>query len=359
MTTKYQVFLSSTYEDLKSERAEVIRATLEMGHIPVGMEMFSAADDEQWKIITRTIDQSDYYIVIVGHRYGSLVEGISYTEKEYDYAVEQGIPVLGFVIDDAAPWPRDRMETEAGAVAALTSFKSKVRRKPVAFWTSADDLHSKVAVSLMKAIVANPRPGWIRSTEGVPPSVMTELSRLSSENADLRRQLGRMHADAKDEEKAIENQLVQTLSNNNRRVAIKKAGQTTWTEIKHVSLLSIFAILAPELMIEKSVDSASRMLSISLVSKEELAGALPATSYPIASNTLKNWLADLAALELVEPSKRKHVVSDNNEYWTLTTYGRHVYIRLRRLALEAGVPLATPRPEPSDSGANDEVNVGE
>ena len=90
MNPKYQIFVSSTYDDLKKERDEVIKAILEMGHIPVGMEMFSAADEEQWKIITRQIDQSDYYVVIVAHRYGSVTsEGLSYTEKEYDYAVQR------------------------------------------------------------------------------------------------------------------------------------------------------------------------------------------------------------------------------------------------------------------------------
>lgn len=51
MSVKYQVFISSTYEDLREERDQVVRAILEMGHIPVGMEMFSAADEEQWKIM--------------------------------------------------------------------------------------------------------------------------------------------------------------------------------------------------------------------------------------------------------------------------------------------------------------------
>ena len=86
---KYQIFISSTYEDLKEERDEVIKAVLEMGHIPVGMEMFSAADEEQWKLITRQIDQTDYYVVIVAHRYGSVIGKKSYTEKEYEYAVKK------------------------------------------------------------------------------------------------------------------------------------------------------------------------------------------------------------------------------------------------------------------------------
>jgi hypothetical protein len=77
VATKYQIFVSSTYEDLKSERNQVIRAVLEMGHIPVGMEMFSAADEQQWQIISRHIDESDYYAVIVAHRYGSMTDGIS------------------------------------------------------------------------------------------------------------------------------------------------------------------------------------------------------------------------------------------------------------------------------------------
>ena len=83
MNVKYQIFVSSTYEDLSKERDKVIKAILEMGHIPVGMEMFSAADEEQWKIIARQIEECDYYVVIIAHRYGSLDDAISYTEKEY------------------------------------------------------------------------------------------------------------------------------------------------------------------------------------------------------------------------------------------------------------------------------------
>lgn len=96
MLTKYQIFISSTYEDLKEERERVIGAILEMGQIPVGMEMFNAANESQWNIIKRRIEQSDYYLVIVANRYGSADDdGVSYTEKEYDYAVAQGVPAIG------------------------------------------------------------------------------------------------------------------------------------------------------------------------------------------------------------------------------------------------------------------------
>ena len=91
---KYQVFISSTYTDLVKDREKISKQILTLYHFPIGMEMFSAGDNDQWTVITNTIDKSDYYVIILGHRYGSLAEdGFSYTEKEYDYATSKGIPI--------------------------------------------------------------------------------------------------------------------------------------------------------------------------------------------------------------------------------------------------------------------------
>lgn len=187
MSPKYQIFISSTYEDLKAERDQVIKAVLEMGHIPVGMEMFSAADEEQWKIIQRQIDSSDYYVVIVAHRYGSMTDGISYTEKEYDYAISQGVPALGFVIDNSAEWPHSKYDTDSIKIEALQLFKSKVKAKPVQFWKSSGDLHAQVAIALMKTFNTQPRPGWIRADTSIGPEVSEEIARLSRENSKLQK----------------------------------------------------------------------------------------------------------------------------------------------------------------------------
>lgn len=134
MKTKFQIFVSSTYEDLKAERDVVIKAILEMGNIPVGMEMFSAGDEQQWELIKRQIDDCDYYVVILAHRYGSMDGAISYTEKEYDYAVQKGIPALGFIIHDDAHWAKSKMDSENIKQQALVAFKEKVKKKMVDFW---------------------------------------------------------------------------------------------------------------------------------------------------------------------------------------------------------------------------------
>lgn len=88
------MFISSIYEDLKEERKKGQDTILEMYQFSIGMEMFSATDEEQWEIIQETIDSSDFYVLIIDHRYGSVISegeyaGISYTEKEFMYALKK------------------------------------------------------------------------------------------------------------------------------------------------------------------------------------------------------------------------------------------------------------------------------
>ncbi|MCR9883896.1 DUF4062 domain-containing protein, partial [Vibrio alginolyticus] len=72
MEKRYQVFVSSTFADLQEERQQVIQALMEMDCIPAGMELFPATDEEQWEFIKRIIDDCDYYLLIIGGRYGSV-----------------------------------------------------------------------------------------------------------------------------------------------------------------------------------------------------------------------------------------------------------------------------------------------
>lgn len=129
MEKKYQVFISSTYVDLKEERKKICDAVLTLYQIPIGMEMFSAADEEQWEIIKSHIDDTDFYVLIIGNRYGSVIKdgpdaGISYTEKEYNYAVDNGVPVLAFLIDEEVPVKPSFVEKKYQD--ELAAFKEKV-----------------------------------------------------------------------------------------------------------------------------------------------------------------------------------------------------------------------------------------
>ena len=46
MNKRYQIFISSTYEDLIEERRKVIQAVLKLYHFPIGTEMFHADNAE-------------------------------------------------------------------------------------------------------------------------------------------------------------------------------------------------------------------------------------------------------------------------------------------------------------------------
>lgn len=159
MEKKYQVFISSTYEDLKEERKNVIETLLMIDCIPAGMEAFCAADEEQFEYIKKVIDLCDYYVLIIGKRYGSIspITGKSYTEMEYDYAKSKNIPVFVFPVNNNVKKQEDEHKSE------LKSFRQKAYGKTMgATWRNADELGKKVAISLEKAIRKSDRPGWIR-----------------------------------------------------------------------------------------------------------------------------------------------------------------------------------------------------
>lgn len=169
MEKKYQIFISSTYEDLKEERRKVQDTILSMYQFPIGMEMFSAGNEEQWEIIQETIDSSDYYVLIIGYRYGSVIEkgeyaGISYTQKEFQYALSKKVPVLAFLIDDKVPVTPDKMENDVVKKQKLVEFKNEVKDgRMVEWWTSPEDLAIKVMNAFNKQISRGKRPGWIRA----------------------------------------------------------------------------------------------------------------------------------------------------------------------------------------------------
>lgn len=169
---KYQIFISSTYEDLKEEREAVRDGILSIRQFPVGMETFGASSRNQWDVIKDTIDESDYYVLIVGHKYGSEItegefKGISYTEREYRYAKEKEIPILAFIKKDDNVQESEK-ESDPHRLAKLADFKSDVMdHRTVAFWSSKYDLKPTVISSLHQEFDVNKRPGWIRGGSGV------------------------------------------------------------------------------------------------------------------------------------------------------------------------------------------------
>ena len=188
MDTKYQIFVSSTFVDLKEERRVVLSAVQDMGDIPSGMEMFPATDEEQFNFIKRIIDNCDYYVVIIAGKYGSLApDGLSYTEKEYDYAVSKGIHVLAFVRNEDAI-EKENKEQDAEKKLKLEKFKAKVQTgRVVKPWNNKQDLVYSVVISLNQEKTAYPAIGWIRANQALSNENLIELNELRKEVDELRK----------------------------------------------------------------------------------------------------------------------------------------------------------------------------
>ncbi|WP_353560863.1 DUF4062 domain-containing protein [Pyruvatibacter sp. HU-CL02332] len=188
MEKRYQVFVSSTYADLKDERNEIIRTLLNLDCIPAGMEIFPASDDEQWRFIQGVIDDCDYYIIVIGGRYGSLSEdGIGYTEKEFDYAVAKGIPVLAFIHSKPDSISVEKSDIDPVLRAKLDDFREKVcTGRLVKMWEDSSGLAGLVTVSLVDAIKRFPAVGWVRGEGVASEGLLREINELRKENDSLK-----------------------------------------------------------------------------------------------------------------------------------------------------------------------------
>lgn len=185
---KYQVFISSTYADLAEERKKILDVLFMADCIPAGMEAFVAADTEQFEVIKKVIDLCDYYVLIIGKRYGSIHPGTgkSYAEMEYDYAIERGIPVLVFAIDENIELASDKVETNKSKIEKLKMFRTKAMTNRLAsIWATPEDLTGKLAISIMKARTEIKRPGWQRAVDFDEASLRREIMELKNENKRL------------------------------------------------------------------------------------------------------------------------------------------------------------------------------
>lgn len=176
-----QVFISSTYKDLIEERQHAVQAILSADHIPAGMELFKAGDEDQLTVIKKWIDDSDIYLLILGGRYGTLDpnSGLSYTHLEFNMAIESGIPLFVLVLSDdmllrkklatSNPQMRDEdiYETKPKNKKLHKEFLKHVsgNKRIVKFIDNVDQLKTEILSSLMHISKTKKLSGWVRATD--------------------------------------------------------------------------------------------------------------------------------------------------------------------------------------------------
>lgn len=282
---KYQVFISGTCDDLREERWRVAEALLTCDGIPMAMDMCPRdASLDQWNRIKAMIDECDYYLILVGGRYGMLSPtGISYTHREFIYAQTKRKPMAALVHEQPEALPVDKRERTAEGVARLKDFKDLVIRSTLARpWNQIDDIKPGVQRLMAQLAKTHPATGWVRGSQVADLGSARENQDLKRQVDELRRELelaagGRV----KPETLAKGSDFITLAYNCNvyvkgNCVVTQARTQMTWDEV--------FATVAPAMMNE--------------VSEEQMKSALAAR------------LGETALKDVADQHKAAHAVRD-------------------------------------------------
>ena len=348
---RYQVFISSTYSDLISERREVIQALLELDCIPSGMELFQAANEDQWTTIKGVIDDCDYYIVIIGGRYGSIGPNeISYTEMEYRYALEAKKPIIAFLHKEPGKISVEKSEKNPELAEKLNKFRELAQKKMVRYWTNAEDLGSMVSRSMIRLMKNNPAIGWVRANSIVDTESFKQINKLQQKISELESELNRIRTTAPigSEQFAQGDSIFQINVDGKYKEASYTSGYYESKDIIEVKWSELFSVLAPH-MIDEATDHHLKSTLVSFI--EGLYGSdkfptkkarndlerlveLKIKNLNISDDDFQTIKIQLRALGLIEKSSRNRSVKDNQTYWTLTPFGDQEMTKIRAIKVD-------------------------
>jgi hypothetical protein len=194
-----RIFVSSSFEDLKEHRAAAIRVLRQLGHEVIAMEDMTAGSSAPLVKVLEMVDRSEAYVGIFAWRYGYLpqqavdsarpppvpvpnVKGAkpgdtSITHYEYLHAVERGLPVMAFLLDEHCPWPPELIDgfdkTRAGAqenADKIRALRLSLQQERVVSWfTTPADLEARVSAAVTAAGLT--RQLDLQTAAALPPGV--------------------------------------------------------------------------------------------------------------------------------------------------------------------------------------------
>jgi hypothetical protein len=343
---RHQVFVSSTYVDLRDERQAIIQALLELECIPAGMEMFVATDEDQWGLIREVINLSDYYLVVVGARYGHVTdEAISYTEKEYNYALDSGKPIIAFVHGDPGSVAHDKTDKDPDKEKKLEDFRKRIRdgsdgkRRNVGEFKTADELAAKVSRAMSRAIKTYPGVGWVRGDQAMTVETQQEIIDLKQKiNALESEKLAAETSLVEDVEQLAQgsDEITLTLYVADRTYPIAEREDTIYPK-STTTWDALFKVLAPLMLDEASEETVRNRVKSHLWNSnfmsDKTVEAIQARendiNYGVTNSSWDLVTVQLRALNLIDTGTKKRPIQDQDKYLTLTQKGRRHLMKLR------------------------------
>ena len=141
------VFISSTYKDLQEYRKAVWDLLPEFDVDVRGMENFGARTASPRETCLAEVEQSDVYVGIIAFRLGSLDPDTkrSFTELEYERALEAKKEIRIYLADEDTPFPASVIDKGTRETARLKAFKKRLlEQHTVVMFSTVKDLVDKL-----------------------------------------------------------------------------------------------------------------------------------------------------------------------------------------------------------------------
>lgn len=330
MDKKHQVFISSTFSDLKEERQAAVEAILTAGHIPAGMELFAAGDESQMDVIKRWIGDSDIYMLILGGRYGSVdaTSGLSYTELEYDYAVSLNKPFFALVLNESAIDSKTKEFNMESLSNEDTEKYLKFRKKILSKISKLVDDSKDIKIGVLESIkdISNRNlHGWVRSDQlpDVSP-LLNQLKLISSENSILKEKLENVPVThVEDIELAGLKDSVDITITFNPTIYLKDertmSFKLTWEEV--------FGLIAPKLISAQSDGNMKSYIGSQILE----ANGRDFRTKQLSEQDFQTIKIQLKALNLINIKYSETVSGGAALFWMLTPIGEKMMLRFRTI----------------------------
>jgi hypothetical protein len=322
---RYQVFISSTYTDLIEERSVLTQMLPSLGCLPVGMDVHPAGG-MALTTIKKMIDDCDYYVVLLGSRYGSLsASGVSFTHVEYVYASTKQKPILVLMHDAPETRPSAFQERTAEGKLKFNDFRNMLMKGMTARWSDIKDLEAAIRQYVPVLIKTKPTPGWVKATQLSNPDQERELTILRQRLQELEMERDELLNRQVQAQGALAQG--QDLFEVSYRCKAYALGNCEDVSLKSfLTWNDIFASFAPylnqlqteEFMLAKINE---RVQATALVDAQKLrAKAHAVTDVQLAPFTFNTIKVQFRTLGLV---RRVPKPGDNRQWWQLTSAGEH------------------------------------
>jgi hypothetical protein len=188
---RYHVFISTTGADMQSERSVLTQTLASLGFFSWGLE---ARTPLTTAFARRQIDDCDYFILLLGSRYGELsASGVSYVHLEYIYAITKQKPVLVILHESPDSRAPELHESTKDGQRKFEDFRRQLQREcdMVVTFREPRELEVILRHAMPQLTQRFPSLGWVRPNDAPMQALQLENEKLRQKNIQLRSTAGR------------------------------------------------------------------------------------------------------------------------------------------------------------------------